>query len=262
MRRRALLFVGVLALAAAAVPAPALALVSQHESIDDRDPLALPFPTTLAEHDVYVGWQNELHWDTSNITISNTSRRSRSPSDGNNAFTLGYRLYDDFSFYVQSLLAFRNQAVQAHAQLDLVGAGSDFPVDVAIGGGLGYSSKGGLLPEGQLVFGRTFKSSARVTFAPQLVLGLRILGQAFAEAAVNGDPNSAYAGITQRRLVFDTLIFLEASWKGFTARFGTGWENLVQTFYTHEDTPGANFSIQNGPLLMITLGASFSTEKL
>ncbi len=253
---------------------PTQAAVANHTSIDDRDPLTLPFPAALDTHDVYVGWQNEIHWDSANITLSNGSRVSRRPSDGNNGFTLGWRATDEFSFYVQSLMAFRNQAFQTHFQYRLLAANQDFPLDFNLGGGVGYSTKGNLLPEFQFTFGHTFRPAPRktakghllpgkgVVFTPQLVNGLRMLGHAFSAAALDGDPNSPYAGITQRRLVFDSLLFIEAEWKGFVVRFGGGWEQLVQTYNTHEDTPASNFRYESGPLLLVSLGASFSTDDL
>ncbi|MBI3557106.1 MAG: hypothetical protein HY074_12655 [Deltaproteobacteria bacterium] len=252
----------------------ARATVANHTSIDDRDPLTLPFPAALATHDIYVGWQNEIHWDRSNINLSNGSQVSRRPSDGNNGFTLGWKAWDDFSFYVQTLLAARNLAFQTHLQYRLAAADADFPFDFNIGGGLGYSIKGNVLPEFQFVFGHTFRPAPRknakgkllpgkgVVFTPQLVNGLRMMGQAFSAAALDGDPNSPYAGVTQRRLVFDSLFFLEAEWKGFVVRFGGGWEQLVQVYNTHEDTPGSNFRYESGPLLLVSLGASFSTDDL
>lgn len=252
----------------------ARALVADHTSIDDRDPLPLPFPATLGAGDLYLGWQDELHWDTSTITMSNGTRVSRSPSDGQNAFTLGFKPLAELSFYAQATFAYRNESFQTHAQYQLHEADAEFPLDVSLGAGLGYSAKGSLLPELQLILGRVFRPG-RVklkgggtapgrgfTWAPQFATGMRILGQAFSAAAFDGDPNSPYAGATQRRLVYDAEVLIEAEWKGFVGRFGLGWENLVQTLNQREDTPGAGFNVQNGPMLFVSLGASLNIDNI
>jgi hypothetical protein len=80
--------------------------------------------------------------------------------------------------------------------------------------------------------------------------------------ANDSDPSSAAGQSHQKRLVFDTLLILEAKYKGLVARLGGGWENLIQTHYTHEETSGANFNYIAGPLLVVSLGFTVSLDDL
>jgi hypothetical protein len=231
---------------------------------DVRDPLPLPFPAASVKSDLLASWQDEIHWDRSDITLTDGSRHSRSPSDATTSFTAGYKPWDDFAFQLQAYFPSEAQGFFGYADyviMNTAEAGFDF----GVAGMLGWSRNGGLLSGGSLLFSRTFPSAPSgkgFSFTPRLGLTMRELGQIFSVVANENDPNTAAGQAHQKRLVFDTLILLEAKYKSLFARIGGGWENLVQTHYTHNETAGANFTYVAGPLLVVSLGFTVSLDDL
>lgn len=243
---------------------PALAAETSRRSVDTRDPLVLPLPAGIEMNDLFVTWQTEVHWDQSEIKLTDGTFRSRQPSHGNTSWTLGFQFLEEFGVALQAIFAEQQEGFQVFGEFRMLSA-DDLGVDLKIGSMSGWSRNGGWVSGLTLTAGRTIRGGATgkgVKFTPQLLTGLRRLGHVFSVAASEGDPNTPFAGVEQRRLVFDSLVVLETEYKGFFLRMGGGWETVLVTFSSQETHPSAAYHHVSGPLMIVSLGAAVSLDNL